>query len=117
MSFTKKLEKELLYELIIFFAGIAAISLLFNHNILLSLVLIAIWTIGIKFWHKIHDIYFFIIGGIIGPTAEVICVYFGVWSYQNPTFLGIPLWLPFAWGFATMLIKRIAETFVKIEMK
>jgi len=117
VSLTKKLKKELLFEIILFFAGIVTIAIFFNNNILLSFLLIAIWAIGIKFWHKKHDVYFFVTGAIIGPLAEIICIYFGVWHYANPTFLGIPIWLPLAWGFATMLIKRIAETFVRIEMK
>ena len=69
------------------------------------------------FWHTKHDAYFFVTGAIIGPLGEIICISSGVWSYVNPSFLGIPLWLPFAWGFATMLIKRIAETLVRIEKK
>lgn len=114
---TKRLEKELFLEIFLFAGGIATIILFFNHNVLLTFLLLFIWSIGIKFWHKKHDVYFFVTGAIIGPSAEIICISFGVWQYTNPTFLGIPLWLPFAWGFATMVIKRISETFVKIEMK
>lgn len=117
MKITEKIEKELILEFILFCCGIASISLFFKNNLLLTALLILAWSIGIKFWHKKHDIYFFVIGAIVGPMAEIICIHFGVWQYVNPTILGIPIWLPFAWGLATMLIKRIAETFVKIEMK
>ena len=117
MKVTKKIEKELIFEIILFCAGIASIAIFFLNNLLLSVLLIIAWAIGIKFWHKKHDIFFFVIGAIIGPIGEIVCIYFGVWQYANPTFLGIPIWLPLAWGLATMVIKRIAETFVKIEMK
>ena len=117
MPFIKKLEKELFFEIVLFFTGIVTIAIFFNNNIVLSVLLIAIWLIGIKFWHKKQDVYFFVTGAILGPLAEIICVYFGVWQYANPSFFGIPMWLPPAWGFATMLIKQIAETFVKIGMK
>ena len=117
MSLTKKLEKDLFFECIVFCVSVATIIIFFNKNVLLSLLLIILWVIGIKFWHKKQDIYFYVIGAIIGPTAEIVSVYFGVWQYTNPSFLGIPLWLPFAWGFAVVLTKRIAETFVKIEIK
>lgn len=117
MLIKKKIEKELIFEIILFGVGIASISLFYKNNILLLFSLIIAWALGIKFWHKIHDIFFFVTGAIVGPIGEIVCIYFGVWQYANPTFLGIPIWLPFAWGLATMLIKRIAETFVKIEMK
>jgi hypothetical protein len=115
MGIMERVEKELIFEIVLFSVGIAAISLFYKNNILLTFLLIVAWLVGIKFWHKKHDVYFFISGAIIGPVGEIICIYFGVWQYTNPTFLGIPLWLPFAWGFATMLIKRIGETFLKVK--
>ncbi len=117
MHFTKKIEKELIYEVALFSFGIVLIFLLYEHNLILTGSLIGAWLIGIIFWHKKHDICFFVAGAVVGPIGEIVCIHFGVWQYANPTFLGIPLWLPFAWGLATMLVKRFAETFVKIEMK
>jgi len=117
MNITKNIKKELFLEIILFCAGIVSIVLFFQNNFLLTVTLIILWAIGIKFWHKKQDIIFFITGAVIGPIGEIICIYFGVWQYANPTFLGIPIWLPFAWGLITMLIKRVSETFVKIEMR
>ena len=117
MKVAKKIEKELFFEIILYCAGIASIALFFQNNFLLSVLLVVAWAIGIKFWHKKQDILFFVTGAIIGPIGEIVCIYFGVWQYTNSSFLGIPIWLPLAWGLATMLVKRIAETFVKIEMK
>jgi hypothetical protein len=117
MKLTKKLEKELFFELILFFSGIILISLLYTNNILLTFLLVLIWSIGIKGWYKHHDVYFLVSGAIIGTVAEIICIYFGVWKYANPIFLGIPLWLPLAWGLAVVLIKRFGEIFIKIEKK
>lgn len=117
MKFTSKIEKELILEFILFSIGIVAISFFYNYNLLLTLFLILTWVVGLIFWHKKHDIFFYIIGAIIGPIGEIIAIYFGAWQYTNPTIFGIPIWLPFAWGLIVMLIKRIAETFVRIEMK
>ena len=117
MHFAKKIKKELILEFFIFAVGMAIISLFYNNNLLTTVLLIIAWSIGIKFWHKKHDIYFFMTGAVIGPLGEIACIYFGAWEYTNPNFLGIPIWLPFAWGLATMLVKRIAESFVKIELK
>ena len=117
MPVTKKLKKELLFEIILFFAVISTMAIFFNNNILLSFLLIVIGAVVIKFYHKKQDVYFFVTGAILGPLAEIICVYFGVWQYANHSFLGIPMWLPLAWGFASMLIKRIVETLFGIEIK
>ena len=100
-----------------FFLSITLISILYTDNILLTFLLVMILLIGIKGWYKRHDIYFLIAGAIIGPVGEAICIYFGAWGYTNPTFLGIPMWLPLVWGSAVTVIKRFVETFVKIQKK
>ena len=117
MAFKKVLKKELLLELILFSSGIAAISVLWKNNFLLTILLLIGWLIGFKLWHKKQDFYFFVIGAIVGPIGEIVCIHFGAWKYSNPSFLGIPVWLPFVWGLAVILIKRLAETFMKIEMR
>ncbi len=114
MATAWKIKKELMFELMLFSIEIALIILFFRKNALLLIFLLAAWLMGFKFWHKKHDIHFFIAGAVIGFIGEAICVYLGVWQYANPSFLGIPIWLPVAWGLAAMLIKNIAETFARI---
>ncbi len=116
MHLNGSIKKELIFEFILYVFGIIAIIKFYQFNTLLTSLILIAWLFGIFLWHKKHDILFFIIGAIVGPIAEIICIQFGVWQYSNPSFLGIPIWLPFAWGLAVMLIKRIAETFVRIEM-
>ena len=41
----------------------------------------------------------------MGAVGESVCIYFGAWSYANPTYL-IPLWLPILWGLAALIIRR-----------
>lgn len=94
---TKKIEKELVFDIILFSVGTIAISLFYKDNILLTVLLVLGSLFGMKLWYKRHDIYFFIVGAIIGPIGEIIAIYFGAWQYANPTLLGIPLWLPLAW--------------------
>ncbi|UCD03010.1 MAG: DUF2878 family protein [Candidatus Aenigmatarchaeota archaeon] len=74
----------------------------------LTFLLFIVLLIFLKFDYRKGDVYYIIIAAILGPIGEIICVYFGVWSYANPTFLGIPIWLPLAWGLAVLAIKRIA---------
>lgn len=114
---TKRLEKELLFEIVLLSAGIALISLLWKDNILLTVLLLVGWLFALKSWHKRHDVYFFLAGAVTGPIGEIVAINFGAWQYANPTFLGIPPWLPLVWGLGAVLIKRFAEIFVKIEAR
>ncbi len=93
------------------------ISFFYADNIIVTALLLLTLAVGMKFWYKKHDVYFFVVGTVLGPIGEVVAIYFGAWQYTNPTFLGIPMWLPIVWGLAAVLIKRISELFVKIEVK
>jgi hypothetical protein len=108
-----KLKKDVLLEIMIFALGILFISLFWANNLLVTSLLFLLWLIALKFGHKKDDFIFFVTGAIIGPTAEMICVKFFTWQYSNPLFLGIPPWLPLAWGVFVVLIKRISETITK----
>lgn len=105
----KKREKELIVNVILFFVGTFAIALLYKSNFFLTAFILLASIIVMKFWHKKGDIYFFIVGAIIGPVGEIIDIHFGAWQYSNPTFLGIPLWLPLTWGLGMVMIRRFAE--------
>ncbi len=108
---TKKIQKKFYYETALFVSSIVLIILFYKNIWLLLAVLAILWIIGLLFWHKKNDIIFFIIAGIIASAAEIACINFGVWRYANATIAGIPIWLPFAWGFIAVFMKRVAETF------
>lgn len=113
MEFAKETKKNLILEIALFCLGIAIISLFYKSNVFLALLMVAIIAITTKLWRRKYDMSFFIVGATVGPTAEIVCVHFGAWQYASPFFLGIPLWLPIAWGFIAMLTKRIVAILVK----
>lgn len=117
MHFNRKNVKELFLDAILFSLGIIATSFLYENNLLLTVALIILWCFGIYFWHKKRDIILFVSGAIFGPLAETVAIHFGAWSYVNPTFIGVLMWLPFAWGIAIVMIVRFAELFIRIEKK
>lgn len=43
-----------------------------------------------------------------GPVAEAIAIAFGVWTYGNSQFAGIPLWLSPLWGIAALYFIAVA---------
>jgi len=108
---------ELIAEILLIFGGVFGISLFYQTPILSTALLIIASVVVIKFWHKPNDIYIYVAAAIIGPIAESISVYFGVWQYATSNAFGIPLWLPFAWGLSVLLLIRLAETIVAISKK
>lgn len=61
-------------------------------------------------WHKKIDFITFVMTAAIGTIVEIISINTGVWAYLNPTILGIPIWIPLAWGYAGVFIRRISVT-------
>ena len=68
-------------------------------------------------WRKSGALSIFVAAAIVGPLAEGISVHCGAWQYASPTFLGIPMWLPLAWGLATVVVVGVAGTFAKMRAK
>lgn len=114
MRFTKKIEKEMLYEIILFFIFGNSVTFLYENNFLLTMVLLIEYSTAMMIWYNKHDTYLFIVAAILGSFGEITAVSAGVWSYSYPYFLGIPLWLPFLWGAVAVLMKRSATTFEKL---
>lgn len=66
-------------------------------------------------WNK-RSVLLYIAVAIGGPIAESIAIYFGAWAYAQPDFLGMPFWLPFVWGNASIYmlrLKQLIDFFVK----
>ena len=103
----------LIRDLFIFWFVIFLVVLCWTNNILVTAILIAAFWIRYYFWPDKEDLVLYSGGAILGPIAEIIATKVGIWHYTLPTFFNIPLWLPFAWGFAAVLIIRIALACVK----
>ena len=103
----------LIRDLFIFWFVIFLVVLCWTNNILVTAILLAAYWIRYYFWPNKEDHVLYVGGAILGPVAEIIATKVGIWHYTFPTFFNIPLWLPFAWGFAAVLIIRIALAFVK----
>ncbi len=110
---TQSLRLCLVRDLFIFWFVIFLAVLCWKNTILVTAILIAAYGVRYYFWPNKEDHVLYIGGAILGPIAEIIATKAGIWQYAIPTFLNIPLWLPFAWGFAAVLIIRIALAFVR----
>ncbi|MBN2101683.1 MAG: DUF2878 family protein [Candidatus Aenigmarchaeota archaeon] len=102
-------EKELLLEILIFCISIAAISFLYADNVILTAFFIVISALFFRFWYRENDLRLYLLAAVLGSLTEAISIYNGAWQYTNPTFF-IPAWLPFAWGLAVVMIRKIVDT-------
>ncbi len=98
--------KTFLYN--IFFVSISLTSVLFfwNNPLLLAATLIIVSISMLLVWRSKEDFLLYIICGAWGAIAESIAIYFGVWTYSFPNFIGIPYWLPLLWGITALSVKR-----------
>jgi hypothetical protein len=112
---SKRLLKELLIEIATFALVIASIVAFWRDNVLLFTMALTESLVVLWFWHKRYDVYFFLAIAVLGSTAEAIYVHFGVWQYANPTFLGVPIWFPLAFGTSAIIGQRFVRTLIKFE--
>lgn len=110
MKYSKQLLKEFAKELAIFFLLATFIALLWRDNLTLSSVVLAECLLTLGLWHNRYDLCFFLVAAVLGSIAEVVWVYFEVWKYSNPTFLGVPLWFPIAFGTCGLIGERLVRT-------
>jgi uncharacterized membrane protein YoaT (DUF817 family) len=101
--------ERLLRDLGMFCAGLILLVLLWEDNVLAAAVVIAVFAIRVCFTREKGDFTLYVVGAVLGSAAEVVGTHAGIWEYVNPSFLNIPLWLPFAWGYATVLAVRIGR--------
>ena len=110
MKRSKQLWNDLIRELAAFSLLVASIVLLWRHNLPLFIVVLVEGLVVLGLWHDRHDVSLFLIIAVLGSLAEAVFVCFGVWRYANPTFLGLPLWFPLAFGTTGLIGGRLACT-------
>jgi hypothetical protein len=110
MEQPKRLWNQLLVEFAAFALLVACVALLWRNNPLLFIVMLLECLVSLALWHDRYDVSFFLIIAVLGSLAEAVFVRFGVWSYANPTLLGIPMWFPLAFGTTGLIGERLART-------
>ncbi len=106
----KNIEKNLILEFVLFAFAVLSIAFFWRNNVITTWLLIFGWLVAILLWHKKEDILFFVAAAVLGLIIELIGVHFGVWAYGNPSWLGIPVWIPLAYGYSSIVISKIGKT-------
>jgi hypothetical protein len=104
-----RIKPTILRDLAIFWCVVFLVILVWRHTALVTIILIAAYLLRYLVWPNREDHIFYVAGALIGSATEMVATRAGVWSYTIPSFFNIPVWLPFAWGFAVVIIIRIGQ--------
>lgn len=86
--------------------------LLWNSVVVFSLLLVSLAYIKHLLYPFDKEILWYLFILIGGAFVEIVLVNFGYgWSYTNPQFFGIPLWIPFFWGLVGTTIVVLYDSF------
>ncbi len=111
---SRRLWTELALELAAFSVLVASVVLLWGNNLLLFLAVLVECLVALSLCHERFDLSLFMVIALLGSLAEALFVHFGVWRYANPSFLGVPLWFPLAFGTTGLIGGRLARTITTI---
>jgi len=106
--------RQLLLEALPFVVLVVAVASLWRHNLILTVLMLIQFAVVLGVWHDTTDLSFLLVIGGMGSLAEAVFVRSGAWQYANPSFLGIPMWFPFAFGTAGLCGGRMARTIAAI---
>ena len=101
--------KGLVRQLGVFALLVVLLSFLWPWPVILFLALLLVSAVMLYRQHSRRDLAFYSAAFVLGPLGEAIIVYFGNWSYSEPVFDLIPIWLPLIWGIAALLVQNLAD--------
>jgi hypothetical protein len=101
-------------DLLLFAVAVLLLVLTWENNLLATIAIVGLFLIRFCFWRSTGDLTVYLVGAVLGPSTEIIATRLGIWTYASPSLLNIPLWLPFAWGFAAVLFVRIAQNLLPV---
>ena len=90
----------------------AIISLFWRDNVATTILIAILSAVALWSWRGSLDIARFSVAFVVGPAMEIVCVYYGAWTYTNPILL-IPPWLPFTWALIGIVIGRFGDIIEK----
>ena len=92
---------------IIAIIAFASVVLLWKYNLILLLVLSILAILMLWMNKSKQEIKTFIFCAFFGAIFESLAILFGVWKYDNPNLLNIPIWLIVLWGIAAIFMVRV----------
>jgi len=113
MSRRTRVLLHLLTALISFFVLAMLAASLWRSTLLLTAIYLIASIAVLARWHRVDDLAYFVTPFVAGPCGELLAVQSGAWRYAGAG-LGIPVWLPFAWGLAGICMKQTSLAAVSL---
>ena len=107
----RSIGQEFLFEIMTSFYLVGVVVFFWRTPFWASLLLVFGLGIQLRFWGEKGDAATMAAAALLGTPSEIICVKYGIWSYEAPgLFLGIPVWIPLIWASLFCLFRRISIT-------
>ena len=88
--------------------GVVLSYFFWQSSALLALLYIVTIFIVVRWKYYPGDYAALVVGFLVGLIVEIPGTSIsGYQSFAHPDFLGIPMWLPIAWAYGLMMMKRI----------
>lgn len=107
-------KKDFLIGIFIFIFYIAISYYSWMNNILLTVTLGLVSLLILLKWTNLEEKFIYFTGFFLGPVIDIIIVPTGIWTYENPTLFMVPMWLPFTYGIAGVLLIKLGKSISKI---
>jgi len=92
-------------------ASLLAVAFIWKNNSILFVALFVLAVLMLLIERSRREVKVFIYCAVLGAVSEYIAISFGAWTYGNPNFYDIPVWLPLLWGIASTYIIRVYKFF------
>ena len=81
----------------------------------ISLILAGIFLVAWRVWDKKpYDYWMIILIFILSAIEEITCVHYGAWTYANPNFFNIPLWIPIVYAIGLTNLIKMSHTMMQL---
>ncbi len=72
----------------------------------MTLILLFISIFMLYIFRSKDTVRLYLFSFVSGAVAEIFAIKYGAWSYTNSSIMGIPTWLPFLCGIASLFILK-----------
>src|SRR3989338_4708690 len=107
-------KKDFLIGILTFIFYITMSYYLWMNNILLTVTLGMVSILILFKWANLEEKFIYFISFLLGPIIDLVIVPIGIWTYGNPTVFMVPMWLPFTYGLAGVLLIKLGKSISKI---
>ena len=89
-------------------------TLVKGDELIFTVTILAILLINFKIKYYKNEWALFFVGLVLGFFIEVVLgLVYRMQYWENPTLLGVPIWLPIVLGYAFVFIRRIGNAIIE----